>query len=210
MRRAVLLLAVAAAAVAHAGVARADGDPASDYLLAQQVFFPYDAPIRKEQRVQLASTVAAANKGGYTIRVALISSSYDLGSVTALWLKPRIYARFLAAELSFVYKGKLLVVMPNGFGFNDPHHSPASAYAGLANVSIGSGGPGLANAAQAAVIRLAGAAGVHVATVAATTTAAASPRSTTAHDRVVIVAAAVGAILLAAVARFLLRRRRTT
>lgn len=204
MRRVLLLLAVVVAAVTYTGTARADGDPASDYLLTQQVFFPYDAPIPKAQRTQLASTVAAANKGGYKIRVALISSSYDLGSVTALWLKPRLYARFLAAELSFVYKGKLLVVMPNGFGFHDPHHSPAGAYAGLANVPIVGSGPGLVAAAQAAVLRLAGAAGVR----ATTTTVAAPPRSNTAHDRVVIVAAAVGAILLAAAARFLLRRRR--
>ncbi|MGH2934282.1 MAG: hypothetical protein ACRDL2_07175 [Gaiellaceae bacterium] len=209
MRRVVLLLAVAAAAVTYTGSARADGDPASDYLLTQQVFFPYDAPIPKARRAQLSSTVAAANKAGYKIRVALISSSYDLGSVTALWLKPRIYARFLAAEVSFVYKGKLLIVMPNGFGFNDPHHSPAGAYAGLANVPIGAGGPGLADAAQTAVLRLAGAAGIHVTTVAATTVAAA-PQSNTGHDRLVIIAAALGAILLAAAARFLLRRRRTT
>ena len=41
MRRALLVLA-ALAACALAGTARADGDPASDYLLGHQVFFPYD------------------------------------------------------------------------------------------------------------------------------------------------------------------------
>ena len=34
----------------------------------------------------------------------------------SLWLKPETYARFLGQELFFLYKGPLLVVMPNGYG----------------------------------------------------------------------------------------------
>ena len=48
----------------------------------------------------------------------MIASSYDLGSITSLWRKPRTYARFLGAELQFVYKDRLLIVMPNGFGIS--------------------------------------------------------------------------------------------
>jgi hypothetical protein len=60
--------------------------------------------------------VTAARQHGYTIRVAIIQSSYDLGSVTELNNKPREYAHFLSQELRFVYRQRLLVVMPNGFG----------------------------------------------------------------------------------------------
>lgn len=43
MRRAALLACVLVAA-AVAGGARADGDPASDMLVVQNVFLPYEAP----------------------------------------------------------------------------------------------------------------------------------------------------------------------
>ena len=38
-----------------------------------------------------------------------------------LWAKPQTYARFLGAELRFVYKDTLLIVMPQGFGINGPY-----------------------------------------------------------------------------------------
>ena len=60
--------------------------------------------------------------------MAIISSRTDLGAVTGLWRQPRNYARFLGLELSLAYKGRLLVVMPNGIGFNWPGHSSADAY----------------------------------------------------------------------------------
>ena len=83
-----LVLALLAAAVA-APAARADGDPASDYLLTYQVFYPYYTNTPKATLDQLKETVAEANKRGYQIRVAVITSPYDLGSVSALWQKPR-------------------------------------------------------------------------------------------------------------------------
>jgi hypothetical protein len=36
--------------------------------------------------------------------------------VGALWSKPQSYAQFLGQELPFVYRGRLLIVMPNGYG----------------------------------------------------------------------------------------------
>jgi hypothetical protein len=203
MRRGLVLFAVAFAFATAAGSARADGDPASDYLLTQQLFLPSDAKVPATQARRLSATVAAANRAGYRIRVALISSSYDLGAVTSLWRRPRTYARFLAAELEFVYKGRLLVVMPNGFGFADRRHSPAPEYARLAAVPIGPGSAGLAAAAETAVRRLATAAGARVVT---NTTPAPAARNS--NDRTVIAVAALGAILVAWTARFLLRRRR--
>ena len=106
----------------------ADGDPASDFLIANQVFLTsQSASVSPAERQLAAAVVRAANRGGFAIRVAVVSSEYDMGSITALWRKPGIYARFLGLELASAYKGRLLVVMPNGFGFNWPGHSPAAA-----------------------------------------------------------------------------------
>jgi hypothetical protein len=112
----------------------------------------------------LIAAVGAANRAGFAIRVAVISSEYDLGSITALWRKPRVYARFLGLELSAVYRGRLLVVMPNGFGLSWPGHSIGSASRALAQVSIGSSrGDALLLSAQAAVQKLVAADGIALA-----------------------------------------------
>jgi len=111
----------------------------------------------------LSEVVAKANKAGYPIRIAVISSEYDLGSVSVLWGKPRTYARFLGIELSLAYKGLLLVAMPNGFGINWPGHSTAAAYKALAGVKVPAGEIGTITAAQAAVQRLVSAGGVSLA-----------------------------------------------
>jgi hypothetical protein len=154
MKRALVIAAVAAVALATPAVARparADGDPASDYLLLQRVFFSYELAPYAKQKQALTKAVAAANSGGYKIRVAVIAGEYDLGSVTSLWRKPQTYAKFLGVELSFVYKQRLLVVMPNGFGFNWPKHSSAPGYAVLAKLKVQRGGAGLLESATAAV-----------------------------------------------------------
>ncbi len=98
MRRALAVFALAACIVASG--ARADGDPASDYLLGTQVFLPFDIKVPKATQQELISLVHNANASGYTIRVALIGSAYDLGAVGVLWRKPKAYAKFLGAELS--------------------------------------------------------------------------------------------------------------
>jgi hypothetical protein len=154
MRAAALICMCVAAAIA-AQSARADGDPASDYLLVQAVFVPYEAATATKQQHVLTALVAKVNKAGFTIRVAVVASAYDLGSVTVLWRKPQTYARFLGAELAFVYNQRLLVVMPNGFGFNWPRHSPKAAYALLAKMPIKRGTTGLLESATAAVQALA-------------------------------------------------------
>jgi hypothetical protein len=138
--------------------ALADGDPASDVLASQAVFLPQDAGISAVQQSQLSAIVAAARHDGYPIRVALIASSADLGSVSALWRQPQNYARFLGQELSLVYSGPLLVVMPNGYGL----HGSKQAVAGGASVlAIASPPPGagLGAAALTAIQRLSAAAG---------------------------------------------------
>ena len=200
--RAVAALALVAAALtfAMAPSARADGDPASDYLITQKVFFPYDLKVPPAKQQQLVALVDEANRAGFTLRVALISSSYDLGSITSLWQKPQTYARFLGAELKYVYKNRLLVVMPNGFGFNRPGRSAAPEYAVLAKIPVKPGPTGLADSSLAAVQALAKAAGV---TLSGTTSARPSSRN---HDRLIIVIAALAALAVAVVLRLVLRR----
>ena len=158
---AVLAVAVALIVVSG-GVARADGDPASDYLVANQVFLSSQSTALSPAQRRLVAAVAAANRAGFAIRVAVISNNYDLGSVTELWDKPRTYARFLGMELSLAYRPeRLLVVMPNGLGFNWPGHATAHTYRLLATVPLDSrAGAGLVAAAEAAVRRLARASGV--------------------------------------------------
>jgi hypothetical protein len=202
MRRA-LVVAALIVACTLAGSARADGDPASDYLLATKVFLPFDMKVSKEKQRELIAFVEATNRAGYTIRVAVIGSSYDMGSVVSLWRKPRTYARFLAAELQFIYAKRLLIVMPNGFGVSWRGHPVDREYAVLSKIPIGQSPAGLVDAAQAAVSKLAAAAGVEVA-------APATGPGGTGHRRALIVAAAIAALVLAVLVRLALRRRQRT
>jgi len=201
MKLALLVLCVLAAC-AVAGTARADGDPASDYLLGTQVFIPFDMKLPAAQQQELVSIVHDANKSGYAIRVALIGSAYDLGAVTSLWRKPRPYARFLAAEIEFIYKRRLLIVMPNGFGFNWQKHPSTKEYAVLSTVPIGTGAAGMLDSAVTAVQKLATASGV-------TIVRAKTPVSTKSgsHDRLFIVLAAIAGLALAVLLRLALRRK---
>jgi len=151
-----LLFALAVAALAGLTVpaARADGDPASDVLYFQDVFLPYAKPSAGAAK-QLESTVAAANKAGFRIKVAVIQSEQDLGSVPSLFNRQDIYARFLGAELKLFYTQRLLVVMPAGFGVYDDGKPVEPEKAALAGVQIPSGSPDdLTSAATAAVAKL--------------------------------------------------------
>ncbi len=210
------LLLTAALLVGFCAQARGDGDPASDFLLSQQVFVLLQSSTTPPAQKALTEVVASAKTAGFPIRVAVISSEYDLGSVSVLWKKPQTYARFLGIELSLAYKGPLLVVMPNGFGFNWPGHSTAAAYRVLAKVKVPPGEVGTLTAAQAAVRRLAAAAGVQLAT--GSGGAAAAP-ATSSHRKsssssgsagiAILVAALVALALALALGIGLLLRRRT-
>ena len=127
----------------------------------------------------------------------MISSAYDLGSVGALWEKPQLYSKFLGSELQFLYKGRLLIVMPNGFGLN---HGTAAERKLLKQVPIGQGGNGMTASAAAAVRALAAASGHELPKPAHRT-------SHSARDRIVIVVAAVLVALLILVFLPSVRRR---
>ena len=137
--------------------ARGDGDPASDVLASQPLFLPQDAGISPTRQAQLAALLASARARGYPVRVAVIASASDLGSVTALWRQPGNYARFLGQELSLTYHGPLLIVMPDGYGGYQPGAAGATVSATIAHLTAP--GTKLGNGAIAAVQRLAAAAG---------------------------------------------------
>jgi hypothetical protein len=111
-------LAAAVLLLCTPAVARANGDPASDYLLVQSIFLPFNAKIDPKASAQLSDVIRAANKAGFRIKVAVIGTRYDLGTAFSLFNKPQRYAQFLGLELSFQYHDRLLVVMPSGYGYS--------------------------------------------------------------------------------------------
>jgi hypothetical protein len=144
-----------------APAALADGDPASDVLVNMTFFNPIDSGISFATIDRLQQVLAESDKAGFHIRVAMINSPADLGTVTALWDKPARYAQYLSYELSTLYQGQILVVMPNGFGLYGPAHGKyavTKAELGVHALSPGAGA-GLAAAALSAVPLLAHAGG---------------------------------------------------
>lgn len=131
-----------------APAAAADGDPASDVLLYQQVYLPYGQvlPVRLSDNVQ--QVAANANAASFPVRLAVIASEDDLGAAVAMFGHPQQYARFLYKELAAgpskyrthvpaavkarqgagaraAAQAALLVVMPNGYGVAGPVSSRA-------------------------------------------------------------------------------------
>jgi hypothetical protein len=193
-------------ALALAPLAHAHGDPTTEYLKVRQFFVPSDvtAPAAKKQR--LAAVVAGANRAGFKIRVGLVASSYDLGAVPQLYGKPRAYVRFVSEELSNEagYHGRVLVVMPDGFGFAWWKHPNVREYAVLDKIPIRHGGVGMVDAATRGVQRLAADAGVEF-TPAPQVTRTAQRNE---RDRISVIVAAVAALAFVGLAREALRRRR--
>jgi cytochrome oxidase Cu insertion factor (SCO1/SenC/PrrC family) len=164
LRRALLAAVLAVVALALlTPAARADGDPGSDVLVYQNLFVAADADIAVPQQVELGDLLSSAARAGLDIRVAVVARQDDLGAITALWQKPAAYASFLGVELSLAYTGRLLVVMPDGFGFYWHGHSASAADEVLGGMHIGPGGAGLATAAEAGVRALAQASGIRLA-----------------------------------------------
>jgi hypothetical protein len=191
------------ACLVAAPAAHADGDPASDYLLSTASFVPPDGGISKADAAQLNDALAEAKSRGYEIRVAVIATKFDMGSVDVLYRQPRRYARFLGQELFFVYKGRLLVAMPNGYAVSQGGKPVPSAQAVVDRLPPpGSSGHSLTTGATAAVAKLAAASGV---VVAAPNSAAPSSGS----GRLVLIAIAVLVVLLGAAAAIFVRRRRS-
>jgi hypothetical protein len=140
------------AAGLYAQPALADGDPASDVLVGQDVFLPQSETIPSQLAEQLDALARQSDQDGHTLKIALIAAPTDLGSVNSLYGQPANYARYLSLELEFVTKASVLIVMPQGVGFARAGKTiPAQQLTGL---SIQSGPNGLAETAITAIKRL--------------------------------------------------------
>lgn len=136
----------------------ADGDPASDVLLGENVFYPYSPPTSPTLQKQLNAATAAAKQAHFPVKVALIGGPVDLGVIPSLFGKPQKYADFLDQEISFQTKQPLLVVMAAGYGVQGMNARARAAAAGLPKPA-GKHSDDLARAAIVAVPKLAAAAG---------------------------------------------------
>jgi hypothetical protein len=163
------LLAVVLVALSIAPAAFADGDPASDVLLTDNVFLSYQSPYGSAEGRALEGLAKEAKKQGFPMRVAVITQLADMGSVGGLYGKAQRYADFLASEITFVYRGTLVVTMsgkPGGFGVHGPGATPAARRA-LARMKLPSSSltaAELARQAAVAMQRVAAASGHHLAT----------------------------------------------
>lgn len=116
-----LILVLTAVAASSPAAALADGDPASDVLITDDIFLPYEAP-SADPVAKLRRVVEAARAGGRPVRVAVIHSPRDLGAVANLYGHPQEYANLLASELQNPvepgaegHREGLLVVMAAGY-----------------------------------------------------------------------------------------------
>lgn len=183
--------------------ARADGDPASDILLSQNVFYPYGSPVSRSVQNTLNAEVALAGRAHFPIKVALIAAPTDLGVVPNLFDKPQKYADFLDQEIKFlVGREPLLVVMPNGYGVRWLSRRATLAAATLKKPA-GAYGDALGRAAFMAVAELAAAAGHPIASLRPP-----PPASTSDHSATLSVALLALACGAAATVILMLRRRR--
>jgi len=163
--RGVCRLALAIALVfmfaAHPRSALGDADPASDVLLAQNAFFPYQPPVSRALERSMENVLGAAARAGLPLKVAVIGTREDLGAVPNFFGHPQQYAQFLDKEISFNDRPPLLVVMPAGFGVVAA--GPPNALSGL-RVDAQHGSYGLVRTAILAAVSLVRASGRTIAT----------------------------------------------
>jgi hypothetical protein len=205
-----LIAAVAACAVALAplalpGPASADGDPASDVLLVDNVFYSYAPSVSPALTSALNTTVSRAHAAGFPIKVALIEAPLDLGAIPQLFGKPEAYAKFLDYEISYNSVAKLLVVMPQGFGTYAS--GPVSALAKI-HVDAAARSNGLATAAILAIQRLAQLAGHPISIPPVPGVSAGGSSSGSGGGPALVYVPLVAVIVLASVAAVAIRRRR--
>ena len=151
----VMVLLGAVPAAAHA-----DADPASDVLLTQGAFFPYEPAVPPKLAFTLNTVLGASARVGLPLKVAIIGSRQDLGGVPVFFGRPQKYAEFMDREISFNNRQSVLVVMPAGFGVVGA--GPVSALAHLP-VDARHGSAGLTRSAILAVVALARARGHSIA-----------------------------------------------
>jgi hypothetical protein len=202
------LLAVAAGAAAVVIAifvvhdALADGDPASDYLITQQLFVSFKATFSDSNATRLRALLDDSKRKGFPLKVAVIAGRYDLGSVPSLFGKPQQYASFLGQEDYYFFKDELLVVMPQGYGLYKHSGVPAGDRAVVARLrrpNTAMIAPLIA-ATERAVVALAARRGISL-------SVESTSHSTRWRDRFVIIAGVLVLCALAVVVRLVVRKR---
>ncbi len=125
------LLAALALVLALPAPASANGDPASDVLLEEDVFFPFQPKPSPTAATAVKVLLKRTRAAGYPLHVAIIASTGDLGDVPEYFGKPQEYADFLYPEIDFKVKGPLLVVMPSGYGTHKAGKGAEKALSGV-------------------------------------------------------------------------------
>src|SRR3954471_751322 len=158
--RRIVLLALCVLLLAPAA-ARADGVPASDFLLQQDAYYPYAPKTSPNLRKALDGLLKRTREAGYPMKVAMIETAADLGSYPQLFNDPQRYANLLAQELSTITHGNkqedqlhLLVAFPSGFAGSGLGDKVNDALAPV-KVNTKAQSDGLAAAAMEAVARVA-------------------------------------------------------
>jgi hypothetical protein len=164
---------LATVAVVGSFPAWANIDPASDVLLLQDDFLPYEPKVCEQLSEPLTEVTKRTKKRGYPVKVAVIASEGDLGGAPQYIGRPQPYAKFLGGELGVFGPdaGKdlaknltLLTVMEEGFGYYRSGDAPNVSDEAKRLPRPSGGHPNdLVRAALAAVPRLAKAAGRPVA-----------------------------------------------
>lgn len=154
LRTIAAVLAAAIVCAVAASAVPADGDPASDTLLVESAFVPYETPTAAAV-ADLQKAVAAVYARQERVKVAVIYAQDDLGAIPSLFGQPVQYAHFLGIELGLWYVGPVLVAMPDGLGIYDGGRSTASEQQVLRTVTVGGGTPDdLVRTAAAAVRKM--------------------------------------------------------
>ena len=157
-RQATALLAVAAALLTPSA-ARADGDPASDVLLFQDAYLPNFPPPSEAETDTLTRLLAELRGDDFAMKVAVISSTGDLGANPELFGNPADYVNLLAHEIAFrVRNPHLLVVMPTGMAGRNLGPDAESILASI-EIDTEAETDGLVRAAIEAVAKIASANG---------------------------------------------------
>ncbi len=203
-----MLLAVGVVALAAVTPAFADGDPASDMLITQALFYPLlDNNVSTQEVARVNALLLSAAKQKFPLKVAVIGSAYDLGSVPSLFRHPQTYAKFLSEEDFYYWKSELVVVMPNGYGlYRSGTPAPKADAAILAKLPVPNttGGTALVTDAANAIQALAARRGLTLSD--AGVKAAGSDKS---QDRVEIGAGVLVLALVSVGLRYALRRKRS-
>lgn len=198
------LLAIACAGVVPLPAA-AHGDLASEYLVGHDIFLPVRVRIPAHVVAELASVLGQAKHDGLPVKVALVAKFADLGRRTTFLGKPQRYAQWVTEDIYADYHGRLLVVMPGGYGASvggGPDPSLQRAYSGLA--PPGRSPVAMVRAAGLVVRRLAASQGDRL-----TLPKAGPNRSNSTSDRLKVAALLVGSLVLGGFVMLVRRRLRT-